>query len=85
MKANELVRSLRVEPGTPADLAGRDPGSRLGLRDKEAGLARLDKLATRLGVLHDRLWAESKRSLLLVLQGLDASGKDGTIRHVLTG
>ncbi len=85
MKTNELVRSLRVEPGTPADLAGRDPGSRLGLRDKQAGLERLEELATRLGLLHDRLWAESQRSLLLVLQGLDASGKDGTIRHVLAG
>jgi PPK2 family polyphosphate:nucleotide phosphotransferase len=85
VKTNELVRSLRVEPGKPADLAGRDPGSRLGLRDKAAGLRRLDKLTAALGVLHDRLWAESKRSLLLVLQGLDASGKDGTIRHVLTG
>ncbi len=85
MKTNELVRSLRVEPGTPAGLAGRDPGSRLGLRDKQAGLRRLDELIIRLGVLHSRLWAESQRSLLLILQGLDASGKDGTIRHVLTG
>jgi PPK2 family polyphosphate:nucleotide phosphotransferase len=85
VKTNELVRSLLVAPGTPAGLAGRDPGSRLGLGDKEAGLRRLDKLVTRLGVLHNRLWAESRRSVLLVLQGLDASGKDGTIRHVLTG
>jgi PPK2 family polyphosphate:nucleotide phosphotransferase len=35
--------------------------------------------------LHERLWAESRRSLLLVLQGMDASGKDGTVRHVFTG
>jgi PPK2 family polyphosphate:nucleotide phosphotransferase len=83
--ANKLVRSLRVKPGTPAGLAGRDPGSRLGMRDKQAGLERLDELVTSLSQLHNRLWAESQHSLLLVLQGLDASGKDGTIRHVLTG
>jgi PPK2 family polyphosphate:nucleotide phosphotransferase len=38
-----------------------------------------------LALLHNRLYAEATRSLLLVLQGLDASGKDGTIRSVLTG
>jgi PPK2 family polyphosphate:nucleotide phosphotransferase len=39
----------------------------------------------RLGVLHNRLAAEATRAVLLVLQGMDASGKDGTIRNVLTG
>jgi PPK2 family polyphosphate:nucleotide phosphotransferase len=85
MAAKKLIRSLHVRPGTPAGLAGRDPGDRLGFPDKQAGLERLDELVIRLGSLHNRLWAESRRSLLLVLQGLDASGKDGTIRHVLTG
>jgi PPK2 family polyphosphate:nucleotide phosphotransferase len=85
MNAKQLIRSLHVRPGTPAGLAGRDPGDRLEFPDKQAGLERLDELVTRLGSLHNRLWAESRRALLLVLQGLDASGKDGTIRHVLTG
>ena len=39
----------------------------------------------RLDELHDRLWAEAKRSVVLVLQGMDAAGKDGTIRRVLSG
>jgi PPK2 family polyphosphate:nucleotide phosphotransferase len=38
-----------------------------------------------LAILQNRLWAEHRRSVLLVLQGLDASGKDGTIRHVFGG
>jgi polyphosphate kinase 2 (PPK2 family) len=38
-----------------------------------------------MALLQNRLWAESKRSVLLVLQGLDASGKDGTIRSVFSG
>jgi PPK2 family polyphosphate:nucleotide phosphotransferase len=76
---------LRVSPGHPADLAARDPGDRLGLGAKNENVEQLNELILRLGVLHNRLWAEAKRSLLLVLQGLDASGKDGTIKHVLTG
>jgi PPK2 family polyphosphate:nucleotide phosphotransferase len=85
MKTARLLDELRVAPGRPAALAARDPGDRLGFGDKEAGSARLTDLVAELSVLQSRLWAEAHRSLLLVLQGLDASGKDGTINHVLTG
>jgi PPK2 family polyphosphate:nucleotide phosphotransferase len=85
MKTAELVAQHRVAPGLPAALTSRDPGDRLGLADKQAGSTRLAELVTELGLLHNRLWAESRRSLLLVLQGLDASGKDGTISHVFAG
>ena len=44
-----------------------------------------EELAEELRSLQDRLWAEDTRSVLLVLQGLDTSGKDGTIRRVFTG
>ncbi len=57
----------------------------MGLDDKAAGMARLGRLVDDIHHLHKRLWAESNRSVLLVLQGLDASGKDGTIGHILTG
>jgi PPK2 family polyphosphate:nucleotide phosphotransferase len=43
----------------------------------------LEKEAARLGELQERLYAEAKRSLLLVLQGTDTSGKDGTVSHVI--
>jgi len=81
----KILDSLLVEPGKPAHLGDRDPGSRLGLDDKQQGLERLSELAVQIGELHDRLWAEATRSVLLVLQGLDAAGKDGTLKHVLTG
>jgi PPK2 family polyphosphate:nucleotide phosphotransferase len=81
----ELVESLLVHPGKPARLDERDPANKLGLGTKSDNVARLDGLIARLQTLQNRLWAEDKQSLLLVLQGLDASGKDGTIRHVFTG
>ncbi len=69
----------------PRSLAERDPKDRLALEGKpQAKELHLDLLA-RLQNLQNRLWAEQKRSLLLVLQGMDASGKDGTIRTVLSG
>jgi PPK2 family polyphosphate:nucleotide phosphotransferase len=85
MNTAKLLAELRVPPGRPADLAKRDPSGRLGLGDKQAGLVRLTEQVAELSMLSNRLWAEAQRSLLLVLQGLDASGKDGTIRHVFTG
>jgi PPK2 family polyphosphate:nucleotide phosphotransferase len=80
-----VLAKLRVEPGSQANLAGRDPADRLGLESKEAAEPIRQELVGRLSELQTRLWAEGTRSVLLVLQGLDTSGKDGTIRHVFTG
>ena len=80
-----IVHDLRIEAGAAPQLERRNPDARLGSHDKLAGLARLQEVVARLGLLHERLRAEATRSLLLVLQGMDASGKDGTIRHVLSG
>jgi PPK2 family polyphosphate:nucleotide phosphotransferase len=82
---HDLIGSLRVEAGSAPRLADRNPGLRVGAPTKQAGLERLLKLVDRLSTLHDRLFAESVHAVLLVLQGLDTAGKDGTIRHVLTG
>jgi PPK2 family polyphosphate:nucleotide phosphotransferase len=83
--AKQLLETLRIAPGKAPQLDRRDPGRRLGAGSKKEGLAQLDRLVERLAALHDRLFAEATRSLVLVLQGLDASGKDGTIRSVTTG
>jgi PPK2 family polyphosphate:nucleotide phosphotransferase len=80
-----VLDDLRVEPGEAARLTARDPGERLGLADKDAGRAALAEIVARLDELHQKLWAEGTRSVLLVLQGMDASGKDGTVRKVLSG
>jgi PPK2 family polyphosphate:nucleotide phosphotransferase len=80
-----MLHELRVEPGSAANLTGRSSDGRAGLAGKTEARKELAKLVDELGLLHNRLYAEGTRSVLLVLQGLDASGKDGTIRSVLTG
>jgi PPK2 family polyphosphate:nucleotide phosphotransferase len=79
-----VLGALRVEPGKAANIARRDPHDTLGL-EKEDASSRLDALHEKLSVLHNRLFAEARHSLLLILQGLDTSGKDGVVRSVFTG
>jgi PPK2 family polyphosphate:nucleotide phosphotransferase len=80
-----VIEKLIVEPGTKAGLARRDPSDRLGLADKAEAARAVDELVTELRTLHDRFWAEARRSVLLVLQGMDTSGKDGAIKRVFAG
>ena len=79
------VAELKVGEGEPAGLADRATRADLGLDDKDEGHERLHALADELFDLQRRLWAEDARALLLVLQGMDAAGKDGTIRRVMGG
>lgn len=75
-----------VDPGTRPDLDAIDPSSTAGIgggkKDVGPGLAQLND---RLAALQDRLWGEASRSLLVVLQAMDAAGKDGTVKHVFAG
>lgn len=80
-----MIDTLRVVPGSAAGIVARDPRDDLGLRDKHAAKAVRDELTARLAELQERLFAESTRCVLLVLQGLDAAGKDGVIRSVFSG
>jgi PPK2 family polyphosphate:nucleotide phosphotransferase len=76
----------RVAPGTRVRLAERDPEDTGGAPgDKQATEAELPALGERIAELQDRLYAEDERALLVVLQGLDAAGKDGTVKHVFGG
>jgi PPK2 family polyphosphate:nucleotide phosphotransferase len=76
----------RIDPGTKPDLAKLDTRSTDGAPgDKDATQASFPAMWDRLHDLQERLWAESSRSLLVVLQAMDAGGKDGTIEHVFRG
>jgi PPK2 family polyphosphate:nucleotide phosphotransferase len=76
----------RVEPGDSPHLGDIDTGSTAGAPGKKAEtIAASADLVGELSELQLRLWAEHRRSLLLVLQAMDAGGKDGTIRKVFTG
>jgi PPK2 family polyphosphate:nucleotide phosphotransferase len=79
-----LPAELLVKPGTKVRLAKIDPSSTHG-HEKAACANQLTKNLDRLSILQYRLYAEAGRSLLVVLQGIDAGGKDGTIRHVMSG
>src|SRR5262245_51327356 len=80
-----LVEQLLVTPGEPAQLAERDPRGRLELAGRTEAETLTSGLGDELRELQARLWAEDRRSLLLVLQGLDTAGKDSTIRRVFSG
>lgn len=76
---------LSVAPGKKIRLTDFDPNYTEGLKSKKHAQKELDKNTVDLADLGYRLYAENRRSLLLVLQGMDTSGKDGTIRHVMQG
>ena len=80
----DLEDRFRVRPGRRLKLADHDPGEKAGL-DKQASEALRAKDLEKLDALQERLYAEGKRSLLVVFQAMDAAGKDGTIEHVMSG
>ena len=80
----DLAKALLVKPGARIKLAAIDPADTFGY-DKEAAAGHLGKNLDRLNVLQYLLYAEASRAVLVVLQGIDAAGKDGAIRDVMTG
>ena len=76
---------LRVRPDAKVDLADHDPDGTPGFDgDRDAGEGRAQGPPRELEKFQERFWAERSKSLLVVLQAMDAGGKDGTIRNVFT-
>jgi PPK2 family polyphosphate:nucleotide phosphotransferase len=75
----------RVKPGSDVRLKKWDPGEHHFFRNKEETLSETRALLERLDPLQEKLYAGRRRSLLVILQGIDTAGKDGTIRHVMSG
>jgi PPK2 family polyphosphate:nucleotide phosphotransferase len=77
-------RKLIVKPGRRARISDRDPDETFGFT-KEKAARELEKHQARLSEMQELLYACKKHALLIVLQAIDAGGKDGTIRHVMSG
>ena len=82
-RSRNLGDALRVKPGSRVRLAKVDPGATYGW-DKASAGPELERGLARLTDLQDRLWAQQKHPVLIILQGIDAAGKDGSIKHVMT-
>src|ERR671933_13765 len=84
MAKRSLRETLMVRPSDgPVVLAGIDPRATPGMSGKKRAADAFARTERALAELQERLYAESSRAVLLVLQGTDASGKDGTIKHVM--
>jgi PPK2 family polyphosphate:nucleotide phosphotransferase len=82
----KLVERLRVPPGSKVTLERDfDPSFRLGWLEKSEGAEYLELTKQLLAEYQDRLAAQETYGVVVVLQGIDASGKDGTIKHVMSG
>ncbi|HJQ70753.1 MAG TPA: PPK2 family polyphosphate kinase [Blastocatellia bacterium] len=73
----------RVEPGARVNLADHNPKDTSGFNEEKAA-KRLRELSEELGKLQETLYAARQNSVLIVLQGMDTSGKDGTIKRVMS-
>ena len=76
-----MAHAIRITGGNKVDLGAIDPKGDKKLARSD-GEARFDELAEELGEIQELLYAAGSSGVLVVLQGLDTSGKDGTIRHV---
>jgi PPK2 family polyphosphate:nucleotide phosphotransferase len=82
---NDLRERFEVNPDKKFRLRDCDPDDTAHITDKDVAMAIQQKNTQKLSDLHDLLYAEQKHALLIVLQGMDAAGKDGTIKHVMSG
>jgi PPK2 family polyphosphate:nucleotide phosphotransferase len=80
-----LSEKLLVRPGQKVVLSKIDPDETPGYRRKPDVASLLERNTARLVELQYLLYAENRRALLVVLQAMDTGGKDGTIRHVMSG
>lgn len=86
MKRADLAKRHRIEDGKKFRLRDVDPSDTAGLDiEKDDAKALLEDSVKDLGALQERLYAEGERAVLIVLQAMDAAGKDSAIEHVMTG
>jgi PPK2 family polyphosphate:nucleotide phosphotransferase len=88
-QAREFARSFRVDDGKKFRLKEFAPGETLGLKHREGikdlAAETLQEEIELLSAMQDKLYAQDRWGLLLIFQAMDAAGKDGTIKHVMSG
>jgi PPK2 family polyphosphate:nucleotide phosphotransferase len=86
-KRTKVVKQkhLRIQPGAAVRLAEIDPHNTHGFKDKDDARDTLERDIQRLEKLQEKLAASRSHAVLIVLQGMDSSGKDGAIKHVMSG
>jgi PPK2 family polyphosphate:nucleotide phosphotransferase len=85
MKRLEFAEPFRVADGTHFRLKDFDPADTRGLKSKEQAKETLERGVARLAELQEKLYAQDRWAILLILQAMDAAGKDSTIKHVMSG
>ena len=85
MKANKVARTFCVESGKHFRLKDCDPGATGHWRSKDNAAEALQQGIARTAELQDKLYAQNNWALLLIFQAMDAAGKDGIIKHVMSG
>ncbi|MFT3830313.1 MAG: polyphosphate kinase 2 family protein [Opitutaceae bacterium] len=85
MKTASLAHAYRITDGRKFRLADRDPADTGPLDSKPTAAAALKKTLARLDELQERLYAQNRWSVLIILQAMDAAGKDSVIEHVMSG
>jgi PPK2 family polyphosphate:nucleotide phosphotransferase len=83
--ANKLTKPYRIEHGKTFRLKDFDPADTGKLRSKEQIVELLEKGISRMQELQNKLYAQDSWALLLIFQAMDAAGKDGAIKHVMSG
>src|SRR5438105_5565069 len=76
---------FRVRPGARVNLRQYDPADTEPFNSKKKAAARLGRGVNRLAELQEQLYAQDRWAVLIVLQGMDAAGKDSAIKHVMSG
>jgi PPK2 family polyphosphate:nucleotide phosphotransferase len=84
IKVNDIINKLMIAESKKIDLQKFNPDYDFSINKEEAEDVLERSLRKRMSDLQHRLYAERKKALLIVIQGVDTSGKDGTIRHVIS-
>jgi PPK2 family polyphosphate:nucleotide phosphotransferase len=83
--SRKLVKPYRIEDGKDFRLKDHDPGHTAGVKTKDEAKELLEEGVLKLAALQDKLYAQDSWALLLIVQAMDAAGKDGVIKHVMSG